>query len=302
MNDNRQYLIVGVFVVLATTILVGVWLWFSASNRKVYNVYQTVFSEPVDGISINSVIKYNGVEVGKVKSVQLDKNNPRNVQVYLNILQEVPINIDTYAIMKSQGVTGMSYIDLRLPKTSTSTTILKPQNKEPYPLIPAHSSFLYSLTEQAQSLTDNVKDISNSVKFLLDDEHIEHLANILRNLDKTSATIADHSDSIGKSLDTLLLVLTNVKNNSVQLNETFADLSQLTKSLSKTSDNTNSLIMGLQNNTMQNVNSVLLPNLNQTVIHMNQSSYQLEQLLTLLNENPSALVRGKVPAPKGPGE
>ena len=302
MNDNRQYLMVGVFVVLATTILVGVWLWFSASNLKVYNVYQTVFSEPVDGISINSVIKYNGVEVGKVKSVQLDKSNPRNVQVYLNVLQEVPINIDTYAIMKSQGVTGMSYIDLRLPKTSTSTTILKPHNKEPYPLIPAHPSFLYSLTEQAQSLTDNVKDIGNSVKFLLDDEHIEHLANILKNLDKTSETIANHSDSIGKSLDSLLVVLDNVKNNSVQLNQTFADLSVLTKSLSKTSENTNNLIMGVQNNTMQNVNSVLLPNLNQAVIHMNQSSYQLEQLLTLLNENPSALVRGKVPAPKGPGE
>ena len=302
MNENRQYLIVGVFVVVATAFLVGVWLWFSANNRQSYNIYQTVFSEPVDGISANSVVKYNGVEVGKVKEVELDKTNPRNVKVYLNVLQSVPINVDTYATLKSQGVTGMSYIVLALPKTAVPARNLTPHNSVPYPEIPVHASFMYSLTEQAQSLTTNVSDVTSSVKYLLDDEHIEHLANILKNLDKTSKTIADHSQSIGRSLDNLEAVLRNIRDNSVNLNATFKDLSELTKSLKKTSENTNTLIMGLQGNTMQNVNSVLLPNLNQTVIHLNQTSLQLEQLLTLLNQNPSALLRDKTPAPKGPGE
>lgn len=302
MNDNRQYLIVGLFVVIATTFLVGVWLWFSANNRKTYNIYQTVFNEPVDGITMNSIIKYNGVEIGKVKAVELDSKNPRNVIVYLNILSQVPINSQTYAIMKPQGVTGMSFIDLRLPKSATSTTNLEVHNKPPYPVIATHPSLMFSLTEQAQSLTNNVQDISSQVKILLAEENINHISNLLANLDKISDALASKSSAIEKSLDTLVLVLQNIKNNSVKLNDTFENLNDLSKSLKQTSQNTNELILGVQNNTMQNVNSVLLPNLNQTVLHLNQSSAQLEQFLTLLNQNPSALVRGKVPAAKGPGE
>lgn len=302
MNDRRQYLVVGLFVVIGTAFLVGTWLWFSANNRKVYNVYETVFNEPVDGITTNSVIKYNGVEVGKVKSLKLDSKNPRNVIVDLNILTDVPINNQTYASIKAQGVTGMSFIDLRLPKSATSTINLVPHNTPPYPQIASHPSLMFSLTEQAQSLTNNVQDISSQVKILLADQNIEHISNTLANLDKISGSLASKTVQIEKSMDNLVQVLQNIKENSAKLNDTFANMNNLAKSLTKTSENTNALIVGAQTNTMQNINSVLLPNLNQTVLRLNQSSYQLEQFLTLLNQNPSAIVRGKTPAVKGPGE
>lgn len=197
-DDNRQYLIVGLFVVIATVILVGAWLWMSASNRKVYNIYETVFNEPVDGITTNSVIKYNGVEVGKVRALRLDSKNPRNVIVDLNILANVPINSQTSASMKAQGVTGMSYIDLRLPKTATSTINLVPHNIPPYPQIMSRPSLFFSLTEQAQSLTNNVQDISSQVKILLADQNIQHISNMLANLDKVSNSLAAKSQDIEK--------------------------------------------------------------------------------------------------------
>lgn len=302
MNKNRQYLMVGLFVIITTTILVTVWLWFSSSNRKAYNTYVAVFNEPVDGVSNDSLIKYNGVEVGKVKLIELDHKNPRNIYVYLNILQNVPINVDTFASIKSQGVTGMSYIDLRLPKSSTSTSNLVVHNDPPYPEIPTKPSLLYSLSEQAQSLTNNIQDVSSQIKVMLDDKNIEHISNVLNNLDKMSTAIASRSDKMEQSIDTLAELLQSVKDNSQNLNATFKDLSVLSKTLSQTSENANNLILNAQNNTLQDVNAVLLPNLNQTITHLNQSSYQLEEFLKLLNQNPSALVRGKTPVPPGPGE
>jgi phospholipid/cholesterol/gamma-HCH transport system substrate-binding protein len=248
------------------------------------------------------VIKYNGVEIGKVKDVQLDNNNPRNVIVYLNILSPVRINSQTYAIIKAQGITGMSYIDLRLPKSATSTTNLPVHNTPPYPVISSHPSLMYGLTEQAQSLTNNVQDISSQMKILLADENLAHISNTFANLDKISSSLASKSGQMERSLDNLVVVLENIKNNSAKLNETFENLNDLSKSLANTSNNTNKLILGMQNNTMQNVNAVLLPNLNQTIINMNQASAQLEQFLTILNQNPSVVVRGKVPGAKGPGE
>ncbi|MFN7093886.1 MAG: MlaD family protein [Burkholderiales bacterium] len=302
MKDNRQYLVVGLFVIISIAILVSVWLWFSASNRKAYNTYLAIFTEPVDGITTNSVIKYNGVEVGQVKQIELDSKNPQRILVYLNVLQNVPISANTYATMKPQGITGLSYIDLRLPHNVVHTSNLVPHNSPPYPEIPTRPSLLYSLTEQAQSLTNNVQDISGQVKIILNDKNVDHLSHILSNLDKVSASVASHSNEIGQSLAILKEVLTNVKQNTDNLNATFKDIAGLTETLSQTTENANQLISNVQNNTLQNVNSVLLPNLNRTITHLNQSSYQLEQFLTLLNQNPSALVRGKTPPKPGPGE
>ena len=302
MNDNRQYLVVGIFVVVATTILISVLLWFSANSRKSYNVYQTVFNEPVDGITANSPIKYNGVEIGRVKSIQLDNDNPRNVIVILNIGSRVLINSETYAIIKPQGVTGMSFIDLRLPKSSISTKNLTPSTTPPYPKITSRPSLMFSLTEQAQSFTSNVQEISSDIKTILDDKNIQHFSNIMANLDKISTLVANKSKQMEQTSDLLLMILKNIKDSSAKLNETFVELNSLTKSLTHTSENTNNLILNIQNNSMQNINSVLLPNLNQAITHLDQSSYQLEQLLNLLNQNPSVLVRGKSPVLKGPGE
>lgn len=302
MNKNRQHLIVGTFVVVMTCILVGVWLWMSSSDRRVYNFYVAVFHEPVDGLSENSVIKYNGVEVGKVKLIKLDNKNPSNIYVYLNILQDVPINKSTQASLKSQGVTGMSYIDLYLPKAAKLDNNLVPHNDEPYPEIMTKPSFLYSLSEQAQTFTDNIQDVSVQVKNLLDDKNIAHISATLNNLDKLSSVLATHSDKIEKSLDTLSEILESVKDNSNNLNKTFKDLSTLSASLTVTSKNANELIDNAGKNTLQDINGVLLPNMNQAILNLNQSSFQLQGLLKQLNQNPAMLIRGRAPASPGPGE
>ena len=302
MNNNRQYLGVGLFVIITATILISVWLWFGSNNRRAYNIYATVFNEPVDGLSIDSVVKYNGVDVGRVREIKLDSNNPRNIYVDLNILQNVPVNVDTVATLKSQGMTGLAYIALKLPKSSTSTENLVVHNDPPYPNIPTQPSLLYGLSEQAQSLATNMQDISSQMRILLDVQNVEHFSNVLANLDKTSTAIASRSDKIEQSIDTLSEILKSVKDNSQNLNATFKDLSRLSNTLSTASQNANNLILNVQNNTLQDVNAVLLPNLNQTISHLNQSSYQLEEFLKLLNQNPSALVRGRIPTKPGPGE
>ncbi len=302
MKNNRQYLVVGLFVVLTGCILLTVWLWFSSTKHKPYNIYLAVFNEPVDGINVDSVIKYNGVEVGKVKQLQLDSKNPRNVFVYLNILQNIPLNKNTVATLKPQGVTGLSYVDLRLPNDAKIDDNIIPHNEPPYPQVQTQPSFLYSLSEQAQSLADNVKDVSIQFKYMLNDKNINHISNILNNLDRISDSIAKHSDQIGKSIDTLAVILDNVKSNTENLNKTMQDFSKLTVEISKTTHNVDDLLSNIQDNTLQNINAILLPNLNQTIYHLDQTSSELEQFMSMLNQNPSMLIRGKAPAKPGPGE
>ncbi len=302
MSEDSKFLAVGIFVIASLTLMITIWLWFMYSNIKQYNIYQTTFKESIDGITINSVVKYNGVEVGKVKTIELDKNNPRLVAVTMNILSNVPISVETYSSIKAQGITGLSYIDLRLPNNTTGNKILEPKNTKPYPEIKNRTSFLYSLSEQAQSLTKNVREISSQVVSLLSNNNIQHLSNTLNNIDKISTNLVNKTEKINNSLTTLSDVLVNIDKDTILLNKVINTFNEVGKSLSRTSSDANGLITDIRSNSLQNINSVLLPNINTTVLNLNRSSAQLSQFLNTLNQNPTVLIRGNNINNKGPGE
>jgi phospholipid/cholesterol/gamma-HCH transport system substrate-binding protein len=294
MRNNKQYLIVGTFVLVGIAMIVGILLWFSASNRKAYDVYRITFSESIDGITTNSMVKYNGVVVGQVKAIELDNKDPRNIYVDINVNQGVTITTATYATIKAQGVTGMSYVALMLtPKVAFS--VVPTHNSEPYPQIPAKLSFLSSLSEQAQGITDNVDDISVQIKALLNAKNLKHVENVLANLDKVSAAVASQSDSIASSIVMVGQVLGNVNDNTQHLAE-------LSKSLQQNSASLDKVLNTVQNETLRNFNSVTLPNLNQSIGNINLATAQFNELLKTINQNPSAIVRGSAPRPAGPGE
>ena len=73
MRNNKQYLIVGTFVLIGIAMIVGILLWFSASNRKAYDIYRITFSESIDGVTTNSMVKYNGVVVGQAVAIKKDQ-------------------------------------------------------------------------------------------------------------------------------------------------------------------------------------------------------------------------------------
>ncbi|MDD3266367.1 MAG: MlaD family protein [Burkholderiales bacterium] len=299
---NKQYLFIGCFVLLGFISIIGILLWFSADSRKSYNTYQVVFHEPVDGLTTSSVVKYNGVEVGNVSAIVLDNKNPNNITVNLSILQSVSVTTSSYATMKSQGVTGMSYIALTADPKITSFTYIKPHNSEPYPQIPERTSFLTTLTEQAQKIGTNIEDISTEVKVLLNDENITHINHTLANIDKVTSAIADQSGSISDSLKIMTVVLNNVNSNSQSLNDTLLQVSSLVKALELNSTKFNGIMDSVQNDTLNNINNVLLPNINQSMLNMNNTSGQLSELIKTVNQNPSVFIRGKTNPPKGPGE
>lgn len=294
-KDNKQYFIVGAFVITAAIILLGVWLWFATSSRQTYNTYLAVFNEPVDGLSIGAAIKYSGVEVGRVNKIKLNHDNPRNILVYLNIITSVPINKKTIATIKSIGVTGISYIELTLPPDANLNDNITPHNREPYPQIITKVSLLYSLSEQAQSVSNNIQDISGQIRQMLSDQNIKDFSQTLNNLNKTTDAIAIRSKDISNTIADLSIVVANIKNST-------KDLDILTKSLIKTSNNTNKLINNFNDNTLSNINSNLLPNINQTISQINQTSYQIEQLTATLSQNPSILIKGIKDKEPGPGE
>ena len=93
METKVNFAVVGAFVLLLGTVLVAGALWLASGGafQKKYDVYQAVVNESVAGLNLNAPVKYNGVDVGKVKEIRLDSGSPERVILRFAIERGTPI-------------------------------------------------------------------------------------------------------------------------------------------------------------------------------------------------------------------
>ena len=114
METKVSYALVGGFVVILGTLLVAVILWLASGGafQKAYDLYLAISEESVAGLNLNAPVKYNGVDVGRVRQIRLDPANPEQVNLLFAIERGTPIRQDTVAVLKTQGLTGIAYVEL----------------------------------------------------------------------------------------------------------------------------------------------------------------------------------------------
>lgn len=114
MEPKVNYTLVGLFLaVFGAALLAGI-LWLSRTDyRGVYDRYYTYMDESVSGLSTDSSVRYNGVDIGRVKEIVLNADNPEQVRLALDLVRGTPIKEDTIAFLETQGLTGITTMNLR---------------------------------------------------------------------------------------------------------------------------------------------------------------------------------------------
>ena len=88
-------------------------LWLGKTDyRGIYDRYYVYTRESVAGLSVDSTVKYRGVDVGRVKEVILNPDNSEEVRVTLDIVGGTPVKTDTQAVLVTQGLTGLVTLNL----------------------------------------------------------------------------------------------------------------------------------------------------------------------------------------------
>ena len=64
------------------------------------------------GLNVDAPVKYLGVDVGKVSRIEIDPRNSQQVRLHFLIDRGTPIKQDSLAVLKTQGLTGIAYIEL----------------------------------------------------------------------------------------------------------------------------------------------------------------------------------------------
>jgi len=304
MEEKVNFALVGVFVLVLSTALLGGVLWLSSgkSYSTTYDIYQIYMKESVSGLSLNSTVRYRGVEVGRVKKIALAPGNVEQVQLTLSIERGTPVKVDTLAVLQSHGITGIAYVELT--GGSQSSLPLEKQAGEEYPVIKTEPSLMRRLDSSITNLLVNLNHGIESFNSLMDDGNRRALKKTLADLEVVAHTLAARSSTIDASLGNAARTLENTARMSddlpmlAQRVQRSADaFDRMTGQLARAGESAGNTLDGTRQFTRET-----LPELHQLILEMRELTTSLRRVSEQLEQNPSALIHGKPAAKRGPGE
>ncbi len=286
METKVNYAMVGLFVIILGIMIIIIPLWLSSGlSNKVYHVYAVYINESVAGLSQGSTVKYNGVDVGAVKSISLNTKNPQEVIILLNIEEGTPITTATRATVMIQGLTGVGYVSLS--GGAPNAPPLVAAANQPYPVILSKPSFFLRLDSIATKLTDNLDKLSTHMDQVLSPANQKAFSDTLANLDRVTTMLANNSASMNNSLQSANVVLKNTATASQQFPLIIKNIQSTELQLNQLMTQWNYLSRSVSGNTLPRVDDVL---------------GNLQSLSQSVKQNPSVLIRGQANRPLGPGE
>lgn len=320
MEPKVNYIIVGSFVaLLGAAILVGI-LWLGKTDyRGTYDRYEAYMKESVAGLSVDSTVKYRGVDVGRVRAIALSQDNPEDVLLTLDILRGTPVKTDTIAVLETQGLTGLATINLT--GGSREAALLQAQAGQAYPVIKTGPSLFSRFDEAAsrilseEGLAKLLADLDLAAKGLahtLDEDNRAALKKTITDLSEVAQTIAAHKAQIEHSLNGAaksadnLVKLTATLNAQVPplldgINKSVTSLSTATDELARTSKTVGSVVNDARPE-LQQFTKRTLPEAGQLVTELRQLTGSLTRVARELEREPSSLVFGRKAPTRGPGE
>ncbi len=235
MNNKTNYTIVGILVIVFFVTIFGFVLWLMQPNKdqnvQEYNIY---FTESVSGLNVDSPVKFRGIVVGRVSKMQINPKNSEEIEVKVSIVSNTPIKIDTVAKLMSQGITGLSYINLS--RGSKSAKILKPNGKE-IPTILSIPSFFERIDKSLNTISSRISKTLDGTQRLLGEKNQVEFEKVLSNINFLLANLNNTFNQ--KTIDDLHESLSNAKKFTKDLNGLTPKVANLIDNTIKFEDNFN---------------------------------------------------------------
>lgn len=65
-----------------------------------------------NGLSVGSPVRFNGIPVGTVRGLAIDRDDPAYSIAFTEVQADAPVFPSTRAVLEIQGLTGAAYIEL----------------------------------------------------------------------------------------------------------------------------------------------------------------------------------------------
>ena len=305
MERNANYALVGFasLMLFIGLIVFGVWL-ARLQFHKEYQLYDILFTGPVRGLSEGGEVHFNGIKVGEVVKIALDKADPAKVVARARITSDVPIRTDSYATLEPQGITGVNYVDITAG--ANNRPLLK--DTVPFgavPVLKTRAGALSSLLEGSGTVLNATVEALNRVNRVLSDDNIKSLNVTLQNIQTVTTEIRNQkqllvdADKTLKSIDQTSQSIRQLSDSSTQLvngdgKRTLHDLADAAEQVKAATEDARNLVARLDGPTTSFATTGL-PQLTSAISSLRQTAESLDRLVAEIEQNPQALV-SKTPA------
>ena len=306
MAQRKKYFLVGLFVIMGTALIVAGIIWVGASKYfEKGSKFVTYFDESVQGLQTDSLVKYRGVDIGRVEKIGVAPDQ-RLVEIVMK-LDVGDFSIDGVAAKLSMaGITGIMFVELDRMKAYEIEQSPKLAFKAPYPVIPSHPSDIKQITASINDILNGLKkldfkslidQVSLTVKSVQGFVNSEKLNATMTNLSKTSAHLssltgrADELLADGKAKD----VITGAKAAVDEARTTFAALRREVESakIGLAVDKVNQAVDS-NSRKMQSA----LGDIGNAAERLRQTSESLDDLIEQLRVDPSQIIFSSPPPPR----
>jgi phospholipid/cholesterol/gamma-HCH transport system substrate-binding protein len=310
--QRKSYFLLGLFVTAGVLLGVAAVIWLGATKYfQKGSMYVTYFDESVQGLQVDSIVKYRGVDVGTVKRIEVAPDQ-RLIQVTMKIdVQDFSVN-GVVAKLSLAGITGIVYVELDRKKPDEQSLV--PSGFTPqYPVIPSSPSgikqieagindILKSIRQiDFKGISDQIAGTAKSIDGFVSGERMNH---IVANLSTASAALASASDKINQlvadgslkeaiqgakeTVGETRAVIAQVKGeiDGMKMSQTMGKVGQVVGKIDQFMTGTSNRV----DSTMAEVQ--------ETAERLKRASDSLEMLLDRLNADPSALIFSRPPKGK----
>lgn len=237
METRANYIMVGFFVLLLAFGLLGFVLWLAKFQLdQEFARYDIVFESTVTGLREGSAVRYRGVRVGEVITVDLDPDRPTAIRVTIEIQKRTPVRADSIATLELEGLTGGRYV--QLSGGAPSAPPLEPPPGRKVAEIPPGSSSFEQVLEDAPEVLANVNLLLLRGQALLSDTNLKNIEQLIGNLTEVTAAVAENRDDVEKLIADASATMENLRDATGSLETMAGSLESNVQKLTDRADST----------------------------------------------------------------
>jgi phospholipid/cholesterol/gamma-HCH transport system substrate-binding protein len=305
MEKNANYALVGLssLILFIGMVIFVVWLARLRINAE-YDLYDILFQGPINGLSQGGEVRFNGIKVGEVTKIALDRTNPSRVIARARVTSDVPIRVDSYATLEPQGITGVNYIQI------TAGTATKPLLKDTVPrgtipILRSQKSALSDLLQGGGTVLTRTIEALDRVNRVLSDQNIATFSAALSDAQSVTAELKKRKDIIAdaqkalQDADTAIQQVQQLAKSGQNLvdgdgKRSLKNIADAAEEAKATAKEVRGMVDKLQGPTSDFANNGL-PQVTAAVIQLRSAAESLQRLVNEIESSPQGAL-GKAPS------
>jgi phospholipid/cholesterol/gamma-HCH transport system substrate-binding protein len=298
INKETQ---IGIFTLVAGIVLYWGFNFLKGTDFISANRVYYVFYNDIDGLTVSNPVLVNGMNVGKVKKLEIINDGNSQIKVHIEIQKGVQLTDSCVALLADGDLLGGKMIRLKLKNKGK---VLEPKSVIPSDI---EIGLTDKLADKATPIMNSIDEVLKKINATLDNDTQTGLKNTIKNFEATSA---DMKDMVGDNKAKFSKIATNLeqlsgklKETSTSVNELIAKFDDVADSLKKVEivravDNANKAVTEVQK-MMENINSGkgtlgMLAKNDSLYRNLNNVSADLDKLLIDMRERPKRYVHFSV--------